>query len=98
MADLPVPGEELTPDAGLRVDQSPALPAAVEDMLDRLWSDGHAAYVVGGSLRDTILGRTPTDWDLATSALPEQTSALFPEAAYENAFGSVVVPSGDDAI
>ena len=98
MADVPVPGEELTPDGGLRVDPSPALPAAVHDMLDRLWSAGHAAYVVGGSLRDTMLGRVPADWDLTTSALPEQTAALFPEAAYENAFGSVVVPSGDDAI
>lgn len=98
MADVPVPGEELTPDAGLRVDATPALPAAVQAMLDRLWSDGHAAYVVGGSLRDTMLGRTPADWDLATSAVPEETAALFPEAAYENAFGSVVVPSGDDAI
>ena len=98
MADVSVPGEELTPDAGLRVDPSPALPAAVQDMLDRLWSAGHAAYVVGGSLRDTMLGRTPADWDLATSAPPEQTADLFPEAVYENAFGSVVVPSGDKAI
>ena len=98
MADVPVPGEELTPDAGLPVERSPALPAAVQDMLDRLWSAGHAAYVVGGSLRDTMIGREPDDWDLTTSALPEQTTALFPEAAYENAFGSVVVPSGDDAV
>jgi len=98
VADVPLPGEELTPDGGLRVDRPPALPGAVQDMLDRLWSAGHAAYVVGGSLRDTLLGRTPADWDLATSARPEETAALFPEAAYENAFGSVVVPSGDDAI
>jgi tRNA nucleotidyltransferase (CCA-adding enzyme) len=98
VADVPVPREELTPDAGLPVDPAPALPAAVQDLLERLWSEGHAAYVVGGSLRDTIIGRTPADWDLATSALPHQTAALFPEAAYENAFGSVVVPSGDHAI
>ena len=98
MANVPVPGEELTPDAGLPVDPSPALPAAVQEMLDRLWSAGHAAYVVGGSLRDTMIGRDPDDWDLTTSALPEQTAALFPEAVYENAFGSVVVPSGDDVV
>ena len=70
MADVPLPGEELTPDAGLRDDPSPALPAAVRDLLETLWSAGHAAYVVGGSLRDTLLGRPPQDWDLATSALP----------------------------
>ena len=81
MADVPVPGEELTPDAGPPVDASPALPAAVQKLLDRLWSAGHAAYVVGGSVRDTMLGRVPTDWDLTTSALPDETAALFPEAA-----------------
>jgi tRNA nucleotidyltransferase (CCA-adding enzyme) len=74
------------------------LPVAVRHLLDRLWSAEQAAYVVGGSLRDSMLGRRPTDWDLATSALPERTAALFPEAAYENAFGSVVVPSGDPAV
>ena len=98
MADLPVLGEELTPDAGRPVDPASALPAAVQDALERLWSAGHAAYVVGGSLRDTLLGRDPADWDLATSALPERTAALFPEAIYENPFGSVAVPSGDPAL
>lgn len=61
------------------------------DLLWTLWTAGHAAYVVGGSLRDTLLGRVPVDWDLATDALPEQTLELFPEAVYENRFGTVVV-------
>ena len=95
MADVPVPGEELTPDSGLRDDPSPALPAAVRDLLETLWSAGHAAYVVGGSLRDTLLGRTAKDWDLATSALPEVTAALFPAAVYDNAFGMVAVRTED---
>jgi tRNA nucleotidyltransferase (CCA-adding enzyme) len=56
-----------------------------------LWSAGHAVYVVGGSLRDTLLGLPAKDWDLATSALPAQTLAVFPDAAYENAFGTVAV-------
>jgi putative nucleotidyltransferase with HDIG domain len=98
VADVPVPGEELIPDAGFPEDRAPALPAAVQELLDRLWAAGHAAYVVGGSLRDALLGRRPADWDLATSAPPEATAALFPEALYENAFGSVVVPSGDGTI
>ncbi|MBI3749566.1 MAG: HD domain-containing protein [Chloroflexi bacterium] len=48
--------------------------------------------MVGGSLRDVLLGRPPADWDLATDALPERLLELFPEAAYENRFGTVAVP------
>ena len=69
MADVPLPGEELTPEAGQRDDPSPALPAAVRDLLERLWSAGHAAYVVGGSLRDTLRGSAAKDWDLARSLM-----------------------------
>jgi tRNA nucleotidyltransferase (CCA-adding enzyme) len=66
------------------------------DLLRTLWIAGHAAYVVGGSLRDILLGRPPGDWDLATEALPEQTQAVFPDAAYENRFGTVAVRRGRD--
>ncbi len=38
---------------------------------------GHRAYAVGGCVRDSILGRTPNDWDLCTDALPEETSRIF---------------------
>ncbi|HET7029020.1 MAG TPA: HD domain-containing protein [Candidatus Limnocylindrales bacterium] len=68
-----------------------AIPAAVHDLLGTLWSAGHAAYVVGGALRDTVAGRDSADWDLATAALPDQTVALFDDAAYENRFGTVAV-------
>jgi tRNA nucleotidyltransferase (CCA-adding enzyme) len=50
---------------------------------------------VGGGLRDTLIGRPTDDWDLATSALPEQTAALFEDAAYENRFGTVGVRRDD---
>jgi putative nucleotidyltransferase with HDIG domain len=46
--------------------------------------------VVGGGLRDVLIGRPTADWDLATAALPEQTAALF-DAVYENRFGTVAV-------
>jgi len=46
---------------------------------------------VGGALRDALLGRSTTNWDLATAALPEQTAAIFPDASYENRFGTVVL-------
>jgi tRNA nucleotidyltransferase (CCA-adding enzyme) len=53
---------------------------------------------VGGSLRDVLLGREPFDWDLATSARPDETQAVFPGARYENAFGTVVVRVDDPAV
>ena len=69
----------------------PAIPAPVSALLEGMWRAGHAAYVVGGSLRDALLGRVAADWDLATDARPEQILALFPDAVYENRFGTVVV-------
>jgi tRNA nucleotidyltransferase (CCA-adding enzyme) len=71
-----------------------AAPAPVHELLGTLWRAGHAAYVVGGALRDAAAGRSSKDWDLATSALPEQTAALFDDAAYENRFGTVAVRRG----
>ena len=47
--------------------------------------------MVGGSLRDILLGRAPHDWDLATDARPEALQALFPGAVYQNTFGTVAV-------
>ncbi len=72
-------------------------PAAVLAILDHLWSSGHAAYVVGGSLRDVLLGREPADWDLATDARPDRLVELFPGAVYENRFGTVAVRRGGAA-
>ena len=68
-----------------------AVPDAVRDILTTLWSAGHAAFVVGGAPRDALIGRPTVDWDLATSALPEETAALFADAVYENRFGTVAV-------
>lgn len=49
-------------------------------LLTRLHAAGHAAYAVGGCVRDSLLGQTPHDWDLCTSATPEQVLELFGEA------------------
>ena len=61
------------------------------DLLATLWGGGRAAYVVGGCLRDALLGREPADWDLTTDAPPERIQELFPGSLYENRFGTVVV-------
>ena len=49
-------------------------------LLTRLHAAGYAAYAVGGCVRDSLLGQTPHDWDLCTSATPEQVLELFGEA------------------
>jgi tRNA nucleotidyltransferase (CCA-adding enzyme) len=74
-----------------RTGDRPRIPAPVEELLATLAARGHAAYVVGGCLRDALLGRRPADWDLTTDAAPERIQALFPKALYENRFGTVVV-------
>lgn len=53
------------------------LPKNVKFIIDTLESAGYEAYAVGGCVRDSILGRTPNDWDITTSAKPLETKALF---------------------
>ena len=70
------------------------IPLGVADCLGTLRRAGHAAHPVGGCVRDLLLGRTPGDFDLCTSALPEQTLALFPEAIPTGLkHGTVTVPT-----
>jgi tRNA nucleotidyltransferase/poly(A) polymerase len=69
---------------------APALPDPVRSLLERLWSAGHAAHVVGGALRDELLGRPGADWDVATDARPERILELFPGGTYQNRFGTVL--------
>jgi len=87
---------------GARADAAARLtsvvPQRVTTLMDELHEHGHAAYVVGGSTRDALRGRTPTDWDLATDALPERMLELFPGAVYENAFGTVAVRRDHDVL
>jgi len=53
------------------------LPETITQIINALEKAGYAAYVVGGCVRDACLGLTPQDYDLCTSALPEQTEAVF---------------------
>ena len=54
----------------------PMLPQAAQ-AIQRLQEAGYEAWIVGGSVRDFLLGRTPTDYDLTTSALPQETETVF---------------------
>lgn len=53
------------------------LPDKVKKIIETLSAQGYEAYAVGGCVRDSILGRKPQDWDITTSARPEQVKALF---------------------
>ncbi len=65
----------------------------MKDALQRLDDAGHIAYVVGGSVRDFLLGRDVKDHDIATSAPPEELVRLFPNAiTVGKAFGVLKVP------
>ena len=63
------------------------IPAGADFILRRLTENGFDAYVVGGCVRDSLLGLFTHDWDICTSARPEQLQAVcsswktFPESA-----------------
>ena len=53
------------------------VPKHAEEILEQLNNHGFEAYVVGGCVRDSLLQRVPGDWDITTSARPEQVKAIF---------------------
>ena len=99
MAQLPVPGRPgaepvLTDGAPYAIG---GLPEAPRRALAALAEAGHEAVLVGGSLRDLLLGDRPGDWDVATSAPPDAVATLFPGSVWENRFGTVVL-LGDPSV
>src|SRR5262247_3461837 len=68
-------------------------------IVKKLRDAGHAAFLVGGCVRDLIMGVTPKDYDIATSARPEQVMRLFPECITVGAqFGVVLVVQGGQQV
>lgn len=74
-----------------------AIPAFVLDIIKKLQTGGFSAYLVGGSVRDLLMGQEPKDWDITTNARPEAMLQLLPGSKYENEFGTVLVPIRDEA-
>lgn len=68
-----------------------SIPKEVKLVVGELEQHGFEAYVVGGCVRDLLLGREPEDWDVATSAAPEDVQKIFPDNFYENKFFTVTV-------
>src|SRR3989339_2053564 len=67
------------------------LPQFVQQALKQLKDAGFEAFVVGGSVRDLLLGREPKDYDVTTNATPEQIQTTFEDTLYNNNFGTVAV-------
>lgn len=68
------------------------IPPEVIQIINKLTKANHEAYIVGGCVRDYLRERKPKDWDITTSAKPEQIQKLFKRSFYDNAFGTVGVP------
>ena len=58
-----------------------SIPAETQEIMSRLEAHGYKAYLVGGCVRDMLLGREPSDYDITTSALPDETQAVFADCA-----------------
>ncbi len=72
------------------------IPLEVRTVTNTLREGGFEAYLVGGCVRDLLIGRTPKDWDVTTNAKPEDIVRLCPESFYENDFGTVGVKTGSE--
>ena len=79
----------MSPD--IRVEAAPfPIELEVTRVLETLWSAGHGAYLVGGGVRDALLGLPVSDWDIATDARPQALLRIFPGSSYQNRFGTVL--------
>ncbi|MDO8564373.1 MAG: CCA tRNA nucleotidyltransferase [bacterium] len=73
------------------MNQKFSVPESVANVAKTLETGGFEAYLIGGCVRDLLLGRTPKDWDITSNATPPEITALFPKTFYENEYGTVGV-------
>lgn len=67
------------------------IPIEVRVVAETLERAGYDAYLVGGCVRDLVVGHKPKDWDITTNATPDKIQSLFEETFYENEYGTVGV-------
>ena len=67
------------------------IPLTIREVADKLEKSGFEAYLIGGCVRDLLLGRSPKDWDFTTNADPDQIQAIFPDSFCNNDYGTVGV-------
>lgn len=68
------------------------IPPSVKKALTEIQKENFEAFIVGGCVRDLILGKKPKDWDITTNATPQELLKIFPDGKYENQFGTVILP------
>ncbi|MCX6819950.1 MAG: CCA tRNA nucleotidyltransferase [Candidatus Adlerbacteria bacterium] len=71
------------------------IPAEVSRITETFTKAGFEVWIVGGCVRDLLLGRTPKDWDITTNANPEEIQSLFENTFYTNEFGTVGIVNDD---
>lgn len=69
------------------------LPDEVKQIMTKMNKAGYEIYLVGGAVRDLLLGQLVDDWDFTTNATPEQVLQVFPDGYYNNQFGTVGIPA-----
>ncbi len=68
------------------------IPKEVKKIIERLKKSNFEAYIVGGCVRDSLIGnKEPNDWDITTNAQPKEIQSIFPDSFYENKFLTVTV-------
>jgi len=68
------------------------IPSYIKIVTADLRASNYEAYLVGGCVRDILMKKEPKDWDITTSARPEEMLQVFPDGKYENTFGTVLLP------
>ena len=67
------------------------IPNEIRKITDKMEEEGFEAFVVGGCVRDSLIGKNPNDWDIATNATPEKVESIFDKTYSDNNFGTVTV-------
>jgi len=68
------------------------LPEAMKNIFSIFKKNGFEIYLVGGAVRDFLLGKNPKNFDFTTNATPKQIQSLFPNSFYNNTYGTVSIP------
>ncbi len=74
------------------------LPTGVKNILDNFKKNNFQIYIVGGAIRDLLMKLPINDWDFTTDANPEEILKLFPDAHYDNKFGTVGIPVKENEV
>ena len=71
-------------------------PKEVHSIIDKFDGKEYEIYIVGGAVRDVLMGKMTYDWDFTTNATPEEILKLFPDGFYDNLFGTVGIASAEE--